>query len=433
MRILAILRLYSGFEESLSAGNWRPQGLPSIYKWISVLDKRSELMLTFTAKDSGSTYKSNWLYPDDRVIDIGNFKSPITILTGTRYFSRLLPRKIAMVLRECRQTLIVVLKCYQTKPDIVYLDSANLLMGAVIARLFPNKPVVIRVLGVCSWWWTIIDSKRLIDRLYKYVYRTTRFALLVGTQDGSGTEYWFEKVLHHSTPRAVMLNGVDLKRSDDHEAKSLTSVFTQMRQSGWRVILFVGRLESYKGVEYFLDEMIDLLATANLRVHVILIGSGNLLECSKHRVSAAGCAAAFSFLGSIPHEYILNFHDIADIYVSTNFDGNLTNSNLEAIACGDCILIPRPVTNEYVDRQTIKWLDGSVCFYDRTGQQSLGKRVRSLLEEDGAIEGYKRRLTEAKKRFLRTWDERFDEEFRMLCDLLPHKKPPTRSFRGIRK
>jgi len=433
MKILMVLRLYSGFEESFDDRIWRPEGLPSIYKWISSLDKRSELHLVFTTKDSGSTYVSNWSYSQDRTIHLTEFRNPITVLSGIRFFRGLFRRKVAMILREFRQAAVVVWSCYTHKPDIVYLDSANVLVAAVIARLFPSKPVVIRVLGVCSWWWSIIDSMRPIDRLYRYVYRTTQFALMVGTQDGSGTEYWFEKVLPDATPRAVMLNGVDPKRSDDAEIESMTSAFYKMRQNGCRLILFIGRLESYKGVDYFLSEMLDHLKAIRRDVHVVVIGSGNLLDYSKERVVSAGFGHAFSFMGAVPHRYIINFHEIADIYVSTNFDGNLTNANLEAIACNDCILIPRSVTNEYIDRQTVAWLGESACFYDRDGQESLGNKVRLLLEQDGAIEGYKRRIAEAKKSFLRTWDERFDEEFRLLCGLVQNGQQAGESSRGVRE
>ncbi len=433
MKALVVLRLYSGFEESLESETWSPQGLPSMYKWLAILNERCDLHLVFTAKDSGSTYKSNWDYPDDRVVCLNEFKNPIQVISGTRFFSGLIPRKLAMVLRELRQSFLVVWNCYRQKPDLVYLDSANVLIGAVVARLFPSRPVVIRVLGVCGWWWSIIDSSRLIDRFYKYVYQTTRFALLVGTQDGSGTEHWFDKVLRHSTPRVVMLNGVDSRRADAPELESKISFFRRLRRDSVRIILFVSRLESYKGVDYFLSEMLNLLKTMGRRFHVVVIGSGNLFGYSEEKIASAGYADAFSFLGAVPHKYIINFHEIADIYISTNFDGNLTNANLEAIACNDCVLIPRSVTNEYVDRQTVAWLGESACFYDREGQESLRNKVRALLEREGEIEVYKRRIAEAKKGFLRTWDERFDEEFRLLCGLVQKGKWETGLPRAVRK
>jgi glycosyltransferase involved in cell wall biosynthesis len=428
-----VLRLYSGFEDSLTKGNWRPEGLPSIYKWIATLNERCNLKIIFTAKDSGSTYKSNWLFPGNKEIAIKEFKNSISVISGTRVFRGIFPRKLAMILREIRQTAYVVIACLRLNPDVVYLDSANVLVGAVVARCFPRKPVVIRLLGVCSWWWSIIDSTRWIDKLYRYAYRTTSFSLVVGTQDGSGTEYWLETVLPGSTPKVVMLNGVETKTSDDAEIESMTSAFKKMRQNGCKIILFIGRLESYKGVDYFLSEMLGLLKAIRRDVHVVVIGSGNLLDYSKERVVSAGFGDAFSFMGAVPHRYIINFHEIADIYVSTNFDGNLTNANLEAIACNDCILIPRSVTNEYIDRQTVAWLGESVCFYDRDGQESLGNKVRLLLEQDGAIEGYKRRIAEAKKSFLRTWDERFDEEFRLLCGLVQNGQQAGESSRGVRE
>jgi glycosyltransferase involved in cell wall biosynthesis len=422
MRILMVLRLYSGFEESLATHNWRPEGLPSIYKWISTLDARCDLHLVFTAKDSGTTYKSDWLHPDDKEIHLDEFRNGIWVVAGTRFFRGVFPRKVAMILREFRQAAYVLWACFRLKPDVVYLDSANVLVGAVVARLFPRKPVVIRLLGVCSWWWSIIDSPRWIDRLYRYVYRSTSFALVVGTQDGSGTEFWLEKVLPESTARAVMLNGVDPSRSEDAEIETKIAPLRQMKAQGSKIILFIGRLESYKGVEFFLSEMLRLLDEVKCSVHIVVIGSGNLLDHSKSKVAEAQKQATFSFLGAVPHKYIINFHELSDIYVSTNFDGNLTNANLEAIASNDCILIPKSVKNEFVDRQTITWLGDSACYYDLDGPDSLKNRVKTLLESNDAVSIYKQRIAETKKSFIRTWQQRFDEEYRLLGEIVASKQ-----------
>lgn len=424
-----VLRLYSGFEESLATRIWKPEGLPSIYKWVSTLDARSDLHLVFTAKDSGSTYMSNWLHPDDKEIRLDEFRNDIRVVSGTRFFRGVFPRKVAMILRELRQAAYVVWYSYRLNPDVVYLDSANVLLGAVVARLFPRKPVVIRLLGVCSWWWSIVDSTRMIDRLYRYVYRSTRFALVVGTQDGSGTEFWFDKVLPESTARAVMLNGVDPRKSDDDEIEAWIEPLRKLKAQGAKIILFIGRLESYKGVEFFLSEMIDLLNEVKRPVHIVVIGSGNLLDYSKSKVAASEKQAMFSFLGAVPHKYIINFHELSDIYISTNFDGNLTNANLEAIASNDCILIPKSVKNEYIDRQTFAWLGDSACYYDLNGSDSLKNRVKDLLESDEAVSLYKQRIAETKKSFIRTWQQRFDEEYRLLGDLVVGKRSTVKPRR----
>lgn len=386
-----------------------------------MLDERCDLHLVFTAKDSGSTYKSEWTHPKDKGIQLDEFRNKIWVVSGIRFFRGIFPRRAAMILREFRQTVYVAWACLRLKPDLIYLDSANVLVGAALARLFPETPVVIRLLGVCSWWWSIIDSNRWIDRLYRYVYRSTGFALVVGTQDGSGTEFWLKKVLPESTARAVMLNGVDPSRLDDAEIEAKIALLSQLKAQGARIILFIGRLESYKGVEFFLSEMIGLLGEVTHRVHIVVIGTGNLLDYSKSKVAESQNQAAFFFFGAVPHKYIINFHELSDIYISTNFDGNLTNANLEAIACDDCILIPKFAKNEYVDRQTFAWLGDSVCFYELDGPNSLKNKTKQLLKNDDEILMYKKRISETKKTFIRTWSQRFDEEYKLLSEIVGNK------------
>ena len=50
----------------------------------------------------------------------------------------------------------------------------------------------------------------------------------------------------------------------------------------------------------------------------------------------------FTFLKSIPHSDVLNYYSNSDIYVSANTDGNLINTNLEAISSSCCMIIPFP-------------------------------------------------------------------------------------------
>lgn len=422
MKILMVLRLYSGFEKSLDSGEWHPEGLPSVYKWMSRLESSCDLRLVFTAKDSGTTYKSDWLHPDDKKIKIAEFRNEITVLSGVRFFRIKMPRKLGMILRELRQTVYVFWACVQTKPSVVYCDSANVLLGAVVARLLPKTPVVIRLLGVCTWWWSIIESRRWIDRLYLRTYQSTSFALVVGTQDGSGTEFWLDRVLSPTTPRVVLLNGVDSTVRNDVGIENFITPLRKKKGDGTKIILFVGRLETYKGVDLFLSEMIGLLGQTKFPVHIVMIGSGNMLDDSKRRVARAKKEHMFSILGSIPHKYINAFHDLADIYVSTNMDGSLTNANLEAIASDDCILIPSSLKNQYVDRQTKKLLGDSVCYYDIHGSNSLREKVMNLIERPDDIQMFRERLRSTKKAFLRTWEQRFDQELCMLKNIAGNNK-----------
>ena len=67
-KIFFILRLYTGFENSLKNKNWEPEGVPTIYNIINQLSIENELTIFLTCKDSGKTYRSTWMQKKDTTI-----------------------------------------------------------------------------------------------------------------------------------------------------------------------------------------------------------------------------------------------------------------------------------------------------------------------------------------------------------------------------
>ena len=109
MNILFVTRLYSGFEESLYQKVWKPEGVPTIYKLFNKLSLSHKLSIIFTAKDSGATYTSNWEETRDVDVKLKNFKADIKVLCGTKYFFSFIPRKLAMIMRDARQFIKIIL------------------------------------------------------------------------------------------------------------------------------------------------------------------------------------------------------------------------------------------------------------------------------------------------------------------------------------
>ena len=238
MNILFVTRLYSGFEKSLYQKVWRPEGVPTIYNLFQKLSLNHTLSIVFTAKDSGKTYTSNWIAKKDVDLKVKNLKANIKVLCGTNYFFNFIPRKLAMIMRDFRQLTKIIFYIRKINPDIIYCDSANVVIAFVLTKFFPSKPIIVRVLGICSFWRAITNSKRIVHRIYKFSYKG-KFSAVIGTQDGSGIEYWFKETLTKTVPRYVILNGVD----------NISKI--NKSNSKYKTILFVGRLEEYKGILIF--------------------------------------------------------------------------------------------------------------------------------------------------------------------------------------
>tara|TARA_B100002052_G_C15821813_1_gene570914 strand:- start:59 stop:1279 length:1221 start_codon:yes stop_codon:yes gene_type:complete len=404
MSFLFITRLYSGFESSLEKMNWQPEGVPTIYNLFETIANKYDTSIIFTAKDSGSTYTSNWTKRKDESIKLKNLNANIVVLSGKFYFPSFIPRKLAMILRDIRQLFKIIIFIKKNNPNIVYCDSANVVIAFCLTKFFPNKPIVVRVLGVCSFWRSILNSKRLVHKIYKFSFKG-KFASVIGTQDGSGIEYWFDEVLNKKVPRYVLLNGVTKNK-----------INTSIRKR--KKILFVGRLEDYKGIIIFINAMINVLKKYKGSFSIIIIGDGTLYDKAFSLTKSSGFVEQFTFLRSIPHNDVLNYYSNSDIYVSANTDGNLINTNLEAISSSCCMIIPSPQEKKLIDIKTYQLLQESVLYYKVNSVEDLSKKILYLLNYPDNIEKFKNKISNIKTNFIRTWKERMDEEFLILKSLI---------------
>ena len=114
-------------------------------------------------------------------------------------------------------------------------------------------------------------------------------------------------------------------------------------------ILFVGRLEEYKGIIVFIKAIIKVLKDNKYNIKIVIVGDGTLFNKAYNICKNSGFFKHFKFLKSIPHKEVLHYHKISDIYVSANTDGNLINTNLEAIGSNTCMIIPEAQRNKFID------------------------------------------------------------------------------------
>ena len=135
-----------------------------------------------------------------------------------------------------------------------------------------------------------------------------------------------------------------------------------------------------------------------MALRAIVVGSGSLLDEIKQKVDQSEYEDKF-FTGSVPHEHILGFHFLSDIYVSTNSDGNLTNANLEAIAANACMIVPAPQHEKYVDVKTTEYLADAVSYFKHDDPNDLKDKILHLVNNPQEIEQLSRKLDTKKSLF----------------------------------
>ena len=418
MKVLYSTRLFSGLESSFINKKWNPTGVPTIYKLIEELDKKHDTKFIFSAKDSGDGYLSSWNCSKDKVILVAGLSKKIKVLTGVSFFFSWLPRRVAVIFRETRQYIHLIFETLRFKPDIIYCDHANVIIGALLSRIHPRTLVVFRVMGVYPSMRLSLTSKSFINKVYKWAYRSP-FDLVICTQDGSGVEPWLKKAIANNVKTQVLLNGVD--KADILNIDVLDSQLQGIPQEK-KIILFVGKLKVYKGCYDFLDAFFILIDRGVEDIHALLIGTGSEELKLKKLVEERKDEHRFTFISRLPHDQISVAHRLSDIYVSMNHLGNLSNSNLEAIQSNSCMIIPSPQPGNGVDVVTNALLGDSVTSVPIKNPTMLADSIFSLISSKKNRVRKSKLLAKKKVDFLWSWDERIKMEVMLLEQLLESKK-----------
>lgn len=392
MRVLFLARLFAGLKSGLAKGQWEPSGVPAIYRLIEGLadDRDVDLLTVFSVKEADLRFKRRVRLDVPMIGEtvILPFRTPFGI--GAR--------RANAAWNEASQTASMLRLAARFKPDIVYANYTNILPAALLARL--GYRVVLRLMGVQSHHRDIAAGRAPFFRWQMQ----SPFAHVVCTEDGSDPAALIPKLVRASTPWTVRLNGCDAKAFPEHEVR----VFLAETGLGTRpVVLFLGRLEAYKGAVEFIEAAITMLRTIPDGADVVVVGDGPLRGGMEARVNEAGLAARVRFAGAQPHARVNLYLNAADVYVSTNMYGNLSNANLEAVAAGTCLVLPTSEPSLPLDTVTDRLIPPEVAVrYDRnTLPGSLADVLCRLVQSPGEIATRRAQTSALAQKMIRPWSD----------------------------
>ena len=419
MKILYVTRLFSGLESSFHQQVWNPTGVPTIYRMIEELDKHHDMRFLFTARDSGKGYCSTWLHESDSENYIDGLNHAVLLVAGKQYFPHWMPHKVAIMLRNFRQIMKVLIEAIRFNPELVYCDHANIIAGALLAHILRNTPVVFRAMGVYPFMRDVLISVHPVYRLYRWSYRAP-FALVICTQDGSGVESWLQQALRYGVATQVLLNGTDKPDMADMLNDQLISV-SEHKMAGKLLLLYVGKLERYKGCYLFVEAVLKFRKRVQRGVHALVVGTGSEEEALHRVVKESNADGDFTFIKRLPHNQVIAAHHLSDIYVSMNSLGNLSNANLEAIEANDCMIIPQAQPEMGIDVVTEELLHDSVVRVPYNNAAALTRAMIQLSESPAKRRVLRQRLEVRKRLFLWSWAERIDNEMLLLQGLVDRR------------
>ncbi|BAL99078.1 MULTISPECIES: glycosyltransferase [Caldilinea] len=136
----------------------------------------------------------------------------------------------------------------------------------------------------------------------------------------------------HADKCRVIHFGVDLERFAQTPTVEAQAARWRARWPGRQLVLFVGRLRHYKGV----NVLIDAAARLPDQAEFLIVGVGPLAEALHRQAQHSGVAERVHFLGELSDEEVTALYHAADVFVlpSTNRAETFGIVQLEAMACG---------------------------------------------------------------------------------------------------
>jgi glycosyltransferase involved in cell wall biosynthesis len=410
LRVLSLVRAFGGLKASLAEGKWEPAGVPAIYRLLEGLgaDPEVELLNVFTVKEDDARFRQVRRLKLPRIGDA-------VVLPYRNWFGL---RRASMAMAELESAARILAIAAQFRPHVIYATYANILPAALLARL-GHGGVVLRFMGVVPHHREIAGGAL---PLFRWQLRSP-FAHAVCSEDGSDPAAVLPRLLARATPWSVRLNGCDAKAVGEEDIRAVHAAHGLGERP---VVVFLARLEPYKGCLEFIDAALAVLRAAPDAADFVVIGDGPLRAEMEARVAAAGQGARVRFTGSQPHGEVGRLLGAADLYVSINMYGNLSNANLEALAAGACLLLPTSDAAVPLDTVTDKLIPEDVApRYDRARlPHSLADALLRLLESPAEIVERRRRSTALAKRLIKPWTQSVAEDIAVLKALAARRAAP---------
>lgn len=394
MRVLFITSFYSGLQESVIKGSWNPSGMPAIYKLFEGLKARKhefDSIFVSTHKKNKSLYKVDF-FPKASFYELGVMPKSKLLVVFKRwiYF----------------WTLFQFLRKMEPKKyDCIYLDRANVSAVLILKYVFKQPVFVLRLHGIGfqfrkfsnSWFYKL-------KKFWNYIAYKYPFQLVIASRDGTPTFDFMEAFCNKDSKKLVLLNGVDQ-----------TVQFSQNKDSSTKKIrfLFVSRLEKDKGIHHILEVFSKF---SNQNIELIIVGAGSFKQKVEDYDTGQNC---IRFLGSLPHDEVMNLFLSSDVFLSLNHLGNISNVVLEAVAAKKAIITFARNEETKQDMEAYRFLEDNAFYIDTKDiNKSLENVINKLISNPDLVHSFQNKIAKNVFPKLQSWEERIDQEIELILNEL---------------
>ena len=403
MRILFITSFYSALQESIYCDVWKPKGMPAIVKLFEGLKHINfDFDAVFVQRNSENKeihHLENSMFQNNMHILKIVKKSDIKFFRGlgNSINSFLVFKKIKFIMKS-------------TSYDIIYVDRANIVIGALLA--LAGYKVVLRLHGVSDFYENYASLSFRVLNPITYFSLKGPFRQIICSEDGSPGKQFLNKYTK-SNHTVTLLNGVD-----DIKKKIPIKILRNrlLIPENLPVFLFVSRLSKDKGILDFIDAICEI-QKSRIDFYTLIVGGGNCYN-EVERVIENNSLKNILLIGAVNHKEIYNYYLLSDVYVSLNKIGNLSNTVLEAVNTGKCIITLSKSNNSLKDFSTYDFFKEAALYVNRDNiKETLIAVILKLIEKPQLIIDKKQEVIKCQPKLI-SWHKRIDMEINLLKELI---------------
>lgn len=224
--------------------------------------------------------------------------------------------------------------------DVVHVHLASSpAVAAVLASRFTGKKTLVKLGGGKGVDEITLSMNSLLGRLKLAFFRASRPELLVM----NGEVYnWLSGTPEFSDLRLKQFrNGVDTGRYTPLLYSEKIKAKEELGLDNSQLFLFVGRLSPEKRVKEFIEAWAEIFSEEPVppRARLLIVGEGPGRGVLERAVSDLGLAGSVTLAGR--KDDLLPYYRAADVFILPSISEGLSNSMLEAMACGVAVMASR--------------------------------------------------------------------------------------------
>lgn len=397
IHLLISSRLFTGLHETILNKELYFTGIPAFINLAVHSTKRNNTTWLISCK---TPFESRIIKNKKKQLMISGIRFIILPYQNILIFPRFLNCIINDII-----TYFEIKKIYRLnklQKTIVYSDRSNILSACLIKKI-NNISVILRILGVYPNQKKLASNffNKIVHPLLFFAYKT-QFNLMVGTQDGSGIEYFIDGLIHKNTPKRILMNGTKISpRSINPNPKNIK-------------LLYVGTLSYSKGIKELLKSIKEI-SSKYQNFTLTIAGKGPLLQECKKFTQIHALEKRIKIIGAVERDELYDLYRSSDVYISTNKLGNISNTVLEAAGLGLCIIVLGKDKQTKTDEFSVNFWEDNVIYVERDNLiKNLSIQLIRVLKDPHLISFYSKKMGKFAQQNLNEWDHRIFHELTLI-------------------